>query len=89
VKAIGDEPYILTHGTERQSYCMILVSVTEEEQAAIKQKTGTDPVVVKIGKRTLVALPLEAKALAGTLDKKHYDADQKRWTSTIAISRYK
>jgi hypothetical protein len=68
---------------------MILVSVTEQELAGIKQKNGAEPVGVKVGKRTFVVLPLEAKALVGSLDKKYFDAEQKRWTSTIAISRYK
>jgi len=89
LKAVGERPYLLTHGTDRDSYCMILVSVTEAELAALKTKTGADPEKIAVGKFMLAVLPLEDKAAAGTVDKRYYDPEKKRWTSTIALSRYK
>lgn len=89
LNAIGEEPYILTHGTDRDAASIILVMVSVEEEADLKKKTAADPVVIKIANKRFIALPLESGAAAGFIDQKYFDSVKNRWTSTIALARYR
>ncbi len=42
-----------------------------------------------MGKFKFVSLPLETGAKIGTIDKKLYDPEKKRWTATIAVMGFK
>jgi hypothetical protein len=89
LKAVGQKPYFLTHGTGRDIYCIVLVSVTDREFENIKKETDANSFLIVIGKFKLAALPLEAKSAAGTVGEEYYDVEKKCWTASIALARYK
>lgn len=86
--AAGEQPYMLKHGVERDAYFIVMVPFTDLEAMKLQKETGKSPVVIKVGKRTLVALQLEADVAAGQILPTFYDAEHKRWTSTIALTRF-
>ena len=79
----------MTHGTGRDCYFLILVTVTEEEVAELREKTGEDPTVISFGKRTTIPLQLEEEKKPGQIESKLYDTNKKTWKSTIAVRRYR
>jgi hypothetical protein len=65
-----------------------MLSLPDNEVAELGKKTGKPTEVVTMGKTKLLTLPLEAGMAAGEMPGKLYDAKEKRWTSTVAVSRY-
>lgn len=65
-----------------------MISVTDEEAANLKKKTGKDVTVIEMGKNKVTALQLEKDVTAGTLTDKYYDPKGKSWTSTIAFRKF-
>ena len=80
---------MLKHGTDKDAYFMIMVSVSDEEAAAWTKTLKDKPQVISMGKRKLLPLPLEAKAGIGTIDSKLYDPKTGGWTSTAGLMRFK
>jgi hypothetical protein len=87
--AVGDKPYMLQHGTERECRNLILLRMADDEVAALCAATGKDPVMVKVGSAGFIPLPLEADMAPGQIPQQLYDAGQQRWNGTVAVMRYK
>lgn len=89
LSAAGDKPYILRHGTDKESVYMVLLDLSDEEVAQLENKTGQKPTVIRLGKYNMIPMQLEAGNKPGDIDKQYYDIDMKRWTATIALMRFK
>lgn len=85
----GEKAYMLKHGSDRATYFMIMIPVSDDEAAEWSKTLKIKPEVISMGKLKLVPLQLEAKAELGTIDKKLYDLDTGGWTSTVGLMRFK
>jgi hypothetical protein len=79
---------MLKHGANRDAYYIVMLPTTDLEAVRLRKETGKTPIVITTGKRTLIALQLEPGIAAGELQQTFYDAGHKRWTSTIALTRF-
>lgn len=89
ISALGDKSYMLQYGTGRNSYHLLLVSVSDEESARVAELTGKSPVVIRMGRRSMLPLQLEEGMRMGEIEERLYDPAGRRWTGTIAVARYK
>jgi len=87
--AAGDAPYMLRQGTGRDLYHMIMLKVTDEEAAALGSVAGKPATVIRTGKSLFVPLELEEGSEIGQIAATRYDAANKRWIGTIALSLFK
>jgi hypothetical protein len=87
--AAGEKAYMLKHGSDKDTYFMIMVPVPETEAAEWAASLKRKPVVISMGKLKLIPLPLEGKAGIGSIEKTLYDPDAGGWTSTVALMRFK
>ena len=87
--AIGEKPFLLRHGTARDTYCLILLKYDAALDADLAKATGAKPQPVKVGAGTFLACPLEAKAEVGGVDAKYYEVAAERWTAGITAMPFK
>jgi hypothetical protein len=66
-----------------------MLKVTDEDVGAIKEKTGSDPLCIQIGKSKFMPLLPDSGTKIGQLDAKYFDPEKKSWTSTVAVMKYK
>ena len=87
LNASGFQPFILRHGTRREEYHLILLRLDEAEIQALAEELGHPLETVRIGTISAIALPLETSARIGTVAPTYYDAENGRWTASIAFRR--
>ncbi len=87
--AIDEKPYMLRHGTGRSTRHLILLRLSDGDVDTWTKALGYEPAVVYMGKFKFMAFPLGTGAKIGTIDKKLYDPEKKRWTATIAVIGFK
>ena len=87
--AAGFQPYMLRHGTGRDTYYLILLRLKDDEGKALDDALGEPAPRVKVGPMQMVALPVEAKAKIGAVEAKYYNAEQQSWTASMAVARFK
>ena len=87
--AVEEKAYVLRHGRDRASVFVVCVEDSPELADKIKAAAGKAPQVLRFGRRSLVPLQLDKDFAVGQIDPKLYDGDGKRWTSTIAVYRYR
>ena len=88
ISGIGDKSYMLQYGTGRGAYHLVLVHVSDAEIEQVAGLIGKDPVVIKMGRRSMLPLQLEEGMRPGEIEGRLYDASAKRWTGTISVTRY-
>ena len=86
--AAGEQPLLLRHGAGRTAYCLPLLSLSADEVKALGAQLNATVTEVKVGPRMFVALPVEAGGIIGTVDAKYYQADNKEWMGTVAVSSF-
>ncbi|MEI6970627.1 MAG: hypothetical protein WCL44_03840 [bacterium] len=87
--AAGEKPYILTHGTDRSAYFLVLAAVTEDEVKSWTSSLTNAPTIIALGPVRALPLQLEKDSPIGTISKRLYDTGGGGWTATIAITRFK
>lgn len=85
LSAAGEKTYILRHGADKTATHLIMASVTNAEASELQRKTRKPPVVVSLGKLTLVPLQLEPELAPGQVQDRLYKPDKGRWTASIAL----
>ena len=78
---------MLCHGTGREVHHVIVLRLDEAATTALSEALGRALTPVRIGAISAIALPLEAEAEIGTIAPAYYDADNGRWTASIAFRR--
>ncbi len=86
--ALGEKPYWARVGSGTDTYCMILLRVSEQDPAWIRAFPGGAPKPVRIGAAEFVPLPLEPGARPGDMPADWYDPATGRWKATMALSRF-
>lgn len=81
------QPFILRHGTGRDEYYLIMLRLDEAATNELAEALGRSLTPVRVGAVSAIALPLEANAEIGTVASTYYDAENGRWTSSIAFRR--
>lgn len=89
LKGIDEKVFMVRHGRDRASTFVVCVLHTPELEAALEATTGESPHVLKFGKRTLLPLQLDKSVVVGHISPKLYNPTNHRWTSTIAVYRYR
>ncbi len=87
--AIDEKPYLLRYGSGKTGQMVIMVPVTEAEAEAVGKHVGKAATTVRFGKTRLLPLQLKDGTKTGQIDPALYDAAQKRWTGTIAVTKFK
>ena len=87
--AAGEKVYMLKHGSDKDTYFMVMVPVPEAEAVEWAKSLKSKPIIINMGKLKLAPLPLEEKAVMGSVGKTLYDPDTGGWTSTVALMRFK
>jgi len=85
----GETPYLLKHGTGRDTYFLILVPVTDDEAKQWAGVLPAAPTVIKMGTRKLMPLQLEEGVAAGCIQSQLYDASAGGWSATVSVARFK
>ncbi len=82
------KPYMIRHGTGRDLYHLVALSLDEEEIGELSKvlELSLEPIRIA-GIKKVVPLPLEADAEIGTVAGNYYNAEEKSWTASIAFSR--
>lgn len=89
LKAVDEDAYIIRHGRDRATVFVVCVEHTPELEEAIKSAAGKAPRILKFGKRSLVPLQVDKTMGVGQIADTLYDPADGRWTSTIAVYRYR
>ena len=87
LNASGFQSYMLRHGTGRDVHHLIVLRLDETRTQALGEALGRPLETVRIGAVSAIALPLEPDAGIGTVDPAYYDAENGRWTGSIAFRR--
>ena len=80
---------MLTYGSDKDCAKIVMLKVSAEEIASLKEKTGVEPVVIRMGSINFLPLFPDAGMKAGQLDPKYYNPEKKSWNSTVALMKYK
>jgi hypothetical protein len=87
LNAAGFQPFILRHGTRRDEYHLIVLRLDDDAIQALAKELGRPLETVRVGTVSAIALPLEPEAGIGTVAPAYYDAENGRWTASIAFRR--
>lgn len=80
---------MLTYGTDKNCTSIVMLKVSAEDIASLKEKTGVEPVVICMGSINFLPLLPDAGMKTGQLDSKYYNSEKKSWNSTVALMKYK
>lgn len=87
--AAGEKPYMLSHGTDKETYYVILLKMNDKEIGEFESSSGTKPTAIKMAGFSFVPLQLESDLKAGEISSKLYNPENSQWTATTAIRCYK
>ncbi|MFZ2653938.1 MAG: hypothetical protein WAX69_03415 [Victivallales bacterium] len=85
----GEKPYMLSHGTGKESYFMIMLKLSDKEIEEFSSVSGGNPNVIKIGGTAFVPLQLEKDLKPGSVTSRFYNAESGSWTGTVALRLFK
>jgi len=80
---------MLTYGTGRNCVNIVMLKVSNEDIASLKEKTGSEPIIVRMGPINFLPLLPDTGMKPGQLDAKYYSREKKAWNDTVAIMKYK
>ena len=86
--AVGDAPFLLTHGIGKEQVFLVMVALDEKEIAELAASVGEAPLVIRMGRLRLVPLGLGVDDKPGQVGPGLYDVEKRRWTATVAVGRY-
>ncbi len=87
LKAAGFDAYMVRHGSGRNQRHLVVLRLDETETRALSEAVGTTLSPIVVGPAKVIPLPLDANAALGQVGDSMYNAEQGRWTSSVAISR--
>lgn len=87
--AAGEKPYILSHGTGKEAYFIIMLKMSDKEIEELASASGVKPNVIKMGGIPFVPLQLEKDSKPGSLTSRFYNAETGAWTATVALRLFK
>jgi hypothetical protein len=80
---------MLTYGADKNCTKIVMLKVSNEDIASVKGKTGSDPIIVRMGPINFLPLLPDTGMKPGQLDAKYYNPEKKAWNDTVAIMKYK
>ncbi len=80
---------MVRHGSGRNQYFLVVVRLDEADTKALGDAVGKPLSPIAVGAVNVIPLPLEANAAIGTIGETYYNAEQGRWTSSVAITSIK
>jgi hypothetical protein len=87
--AAGEKPYILSHGSDRETYYIIMMKMPDDEIKSLESASGIKPTVIKMAGNNFVPLQLEADMKPGSVSETLYNSETGAWTATTALRSYK
>jgi hypothetical protein len=83
--AVGEKPYILSHGTGKDAYFMIMLRMSDKDIEEFASTSGAKLNIIKMGGLSFVPLQLEKGLKPGSMTSRFYNQETGSWTGTVAL----